>query len=277
MASVMEIPLFIRRFWAFSRTPLGLLAGSTAILMVVCTPVMAQGFFGNFFGSFERRSYDQRRSYDRRPFEGRPFDRPNYRPFDSYADPNSDVRSEPQERRPAAPSAPSAVFCVRLCDGRYFPIQRSRGVNPTELCNSFCPAAKTRIFSGAGIDHAVASDGSRYASLGNAFAYRERTVENCSCNGRDAYGLAPLTTADDPTLRPGDVVATNDGFVAYNGNRRNAKFTPIESYRGLSREWRKRLSETQIVPNNATPVPPEVIREGAAGQNGRNRRAQLDR
>jgi hypothetical protein len=265
----MEISLFIRRFT--SKAFLGLLAGSIAALTVFATPVMAQGFFGNFFGSFERRSFD------RPPFERRPFDRRNEQPpFSSYADPNSEVRTEPQERRPAVRSAPSAVFCVRLCDGRYFPIQRARGINPAELCNSFCPAAQTRIFSGAGIDHAVASDGSRYASLRNAFAYRERTVENCTCNGRDAYGLVPLTTADDPTLRPGDVVATNDGFVAYNGNRRKTEFTPIASYRGLSREWRQRLSKTRIVPNNATPVSPEVIREGAA-QTQRNRRAQLDR
>jgi hypothetical protein len=268
----MEISLFIRRFT--SKAFLGLLAGAIAAMTVFATPVMAQGFFSNFFGSFERRD---RPPFERRPFDRRPFDRYNERhPFSSYADPDSEVRTEPQVRRPAAPSAPSAVFCVRLCDGRYFPIQRVRGANPTELCNSFCPAAQTRIFSGAGIDHAVASDGSRYKSLRNAFAYRERTVENCTCNGRDAYGLVPLTTADDPSLRPGDIVATNDGFVAYNGNRRKAQFTPIASYRGLSREWRQRLSQTRIVPNNATPVSPEVIRESAA-QTQRNRRAQLDR
>ena len=38
----------------------------------------------------------------------------------------------------------------------------------------------------------LASNGSRYASLRNAFAYRERIVDNCTCNGRDAYGLVTL-------------------------------------------------------------------------------------
>jgi hypothetical protein len=171
------------------------------------------------------------------------------------------------------------VYCVRLCDGRYFPIQRTRGANAVELCNSFCPASTTRVFSGSGIDQAVASDGSRYASLRNAFAYRERIVDNCTCNGRDAYGVVPLDAKVDPTLRAGDIVATNDGFVAYNGNRRGAKFTPIQSYRGLSREWRQRLTQTRIAPNHATPASPEAIRAAAAAATQRegDRRAQLDR
>ena len=86
-------------------------------------------------------------------------------------------------------------------------------------------------------------------SLRNAFAYRERMVDNCTCNGRDPYGLVTLNATDDPTLRPGDIVATNEGFVAYSGNgRRNAEFTPIESYSGLSAEWRQRLAQTRIMP-----------------------------
>ncbi len=135
------------------------------------------------------------------------------------------------------------------------------------------------MFSGAGIDHAVANDGSRYASLRNAFAYRERVVDNCTCNGRDPYGLVTLNATDDPSLRPGDIVATNEGFVAFNGNgRRNAEFTPIESYSGLPAEWRQRLAQTRISPNNATPVPPEAIRRGAAAvQDDRGRRVRLDR
>jgi hypothetical protein len=170
------------------------------------------------------------------------------------------------------------VYCVRLCDGRYFPIQRSGGINPAQLCNSFCPASQTRVFSGGGIDHAVATDGTRYASLRNAFAYRERVVDNCSCNGRDPYGLVTLNLNEDSTLRPGDIVATNDGFVAFNGGRRSAEFTPIESYPGLSREWRERLAQTRILPSNATPVSPEAMREGAAAaQDGRDRRVHLDR
>jgi hypothetical protein len=191
----------------------------------------------------------------------------------SYADPYPSFGGADQERRPA-PSGASAAFCVRLCDGRYFPIQRTNSSNAAHLCNSVCPAAQTKIFSGAGIDHAVASDGSRYANLTNAFAYRERIVENCTCNGRDAHGLVTMSVSNDPTLRSGDIVATNDGFVAYSGNGRTAAFTPIQSFPGLSMEWRERLAQTRIIPA-ASPVPPEALRTGPMGD--RNRRVQLDR
>jgi hypothetical protein len=144
------------------------------------------------------------------------------------------------------------------------------------MCNSFCPAAATKIFSGGGIDHAVARDGTRYANLDNAFAYRERTVADCTCNGRDPYGLVTLSPENDPTLRNGDIVATNEGFMAYNSNRRQAEFVPVQSYPGMSGEWRQRLAQTRITPNNATRVSAETIRERASAIHD-ERRVQLDR
>src|SRR5262245_19243193 len=104
------------------------------IAVVIPSSASAQGLFDFRFGA--RR-------------QGPPPD------ANAYADPN---RSD-QERR-AAPSGGTA-FCVRLCDGRYFPIQRVGGANPGQLCNSFCPASATKVFSGNPIDHAVAGDGSR--------------------------------------------------------------------------------------------------------------------
>jgi hypothetical protein len=254
-ARAMEVCLTVRPRRAFGTRAFGLLiAAAVTALVLPATPASAQGLFDFLFGSQRRPSPPQSAS--------------------SYADPNAGFDGE----RRAAASGPSVVFCVRVCDGRYFPIQRSGGANAAQLCNSFCPASQTKLYSGGGIDHAVAPDGSRYASLRNAFAYRERIVENCTCNGRDPYGLVTLSTTDDPTLRPGDIVATNEGFVAYNGNRRNAEFTPIQSYSGLSAEWRQRLAETRIVPSNATPVSPEALRQGAtAAQDNGGRPVQLDR
>jgi hypothetical protein len=124
----------------------------------------------------------------------------------------------PQAVSPVSPSAVSApqtssagspvvAFCVRLCDGRFFPIQHQRATQAAELCNAFCPASKTKIFSGSEIGRAVAADGTRYAGLPNAFVYRRRVVADCTCNGKDAFGLAAVTIDADPTLRPGDIVA----------------------------------------------------------------------
>jgi hypothetical protein len=255
-ARVMEASLTVRPRRAFGTHLAALLIAATAATAVMAPspPASAQGLFDFLFRG-------------RRP--GPP---PN---ANAYADPFSGHDGE----RRGAPSGTAGTFCVRLCDGRYFPVQRSAGANPAQLCNAFCPAAETKLYSGPGIDHAVAGDGSRYASLRNAFAYRERVVANCTCNGRDPYGLVTLDASADPTLRPGDIVATNEGFVAFSGSGRgNAEFAPIASYRGLPAEWRERLAQTRIAPSNATPIPPEAIRRGAAAvQDGRGRRVQIGR
>lgn len=242
---------------AFQRHVAGLLIAALAATAVIAAspPASAQGLFDFFFRG-----------------QRRPTPPPN---ANAYADPFPSFDGE----RSAGTPGVAGNFCVRLCDGRYFPIQRSGGMNPAQLCGSLCPAAATRMFSGAGIDQAVANDGTRYASLRNAFAYRERVVDSCTCNGRDPYGLVTLNANDDPTLRPGDIVATNGGFLAYTSNGgRNAEFTPIESYPGLSPEWRQRLAQTRITPNNATPIPREAISRGAAAsQNEGGRRVELGR
>ena len=117
--------------------------------------------------------------------------------------------------------------------------------SPAELCKSFCPAAKTMVFSGSKIDTAVAPNGTRYADLDNAFAYRDKVSDSCSCNGKDGLGLARVESSGDPTLRPGDIVATNDGLATYTGKNRTAEFTPIST---SSSEWARRLSEVKVRP-----------------------------
>jgi hypothetical protein len=103
---------------------------------------------------------------------------------------------------------------VRLCDGRYFPMQRHSNATSIQLCNAFCPAAKTQVFNGTEIDHAVASNGARYANLQSAFVYRQKIVPDCTCNGKNEFGLAKIDVKSDPTLKPGDIVATGDNQKA---------------------------------------------------------------
>jgi hypothetical protein len=194
----------------------------------------------------------------------------------AYADPQSDAR--PNDPGPRVDTGPAVSYCVRLCDGRFFPIQRS-AATPIEVCNSFCPAAKTKIFSGGSIDHAVARDGSRYADLSNAFVYRNKVVPGCSCNGKDGFGLANMKAAEDPTLHQGDVVATEDGFVAYSGShKRSADFTPINSASGVPAESRHQLAQTKIAPAS-TPAAPSPTTNSAASarDDGNDRQAQLIR
>jgi hypothetical protein len=193
-------------------------------------------------------------------------------PVTSDEDPNAPLRS-PEPTR----SEGGIACCVRLCDGRYFPIQRHSAASSAQTCSSFCPASETKIYNGNGIDRAVAPDGKRYSELATAFAYRERIIPGCTCNGRDAFGLVNTPVADDPTLRPGDIVATNAGLMAYDGGPNGSTFTPISTYAGLSADLRRQLTETKIEPAADRPAPPPAVRQADAPRAGKNKRAQVGR
>jgi Protein of unknown function (DUF2865) len=177
--------------------------------------------------------------------------------INSFADPFSSLahalsgqpgQGQAQERR-TADFNPAKGYCVRTCDGKFFAVQGRAGFSAAEACNSFCPASQTKLYSGGSIDNAVAGDGTRYADSDNAFVYRERLIDGCTCNGKTPFGLARIDANTDPTLRPGDVVATKTGLMAFTpGKDRVANFTPIDSYRGLSQNSRDKLADVKIMP-----------------------------
>lgn len=235
-------------------TLLSRIAPARATIVVVgftafaAAPAAAEGLFDFLFGGARRPSVS------------------------SYSDPYGGQASQ-RPAEPALEAGPSVAFCVRLCDGRYFPIQRTSNSNPVRTCSAFCPTARTKVFSGSEINTAAANDGSRYKDLPNAFVYRDRKVADCTCNGKDAYGLVTAEAKDDPTLQPGDIVATDRGFVAYNGSsRRSKEFTPIGSYSGLPAELRRKLAGAKIAPREVTARPEPSDTSSSTGQ-----RAQLDR
>jgi hypothetical protein len=173
--------------------------------------------------------------------------------MNSFVDPftalSNAVGRRPDQERRADAGGPSKGFCVRTCDGKFFPVQTRPGMSAAESCNSFCPATPTKIFSGSNIDTAVAPDGTRYEDLDTAFAFREKLTAGCTCNGKNPGGLASMDVNKDPTLRPGDIVATKTGLVAFTGGSNNvANFTPVDSYRGLSQTARDKLSDVKIMP-----------------------------
>src|SRR4029077_9545613 len=137
-------------------------------------------------------------------------------------------------------------------DGRYFPLTARGGASPAQMCQAFCPASPTKVFFGSNIDGASSTNGERYADSENAFAYRKAMRAACTCNGRDPAGLAPVDLTLDPSLRPGDVIATTNGLVAYSGVKlgasQTAEFTPVASYPGLTAEVRARLGEMKVAP-----------------------------
>lgn len=210
-----------------------------AVLIAASAPASAQSFFERLFGG-RRPQPVQQAPQNIHPIQD---------PFTSLFE----ALRGGQPRVPRGERGPSAAFCVRTCDGYSFPVRANANMSVADMCNAFCPATQTRIYSGAGIANAVASDGTPYASSQNAFVYRERVVNGCTCNGRDQFGLAQIDVTTDPTLRPGDIVATKDGFEAFSGTRnQGAQFTPIQSYSGLSKAERAKLADTKIMNNAAT-------------------------
>ena len=179
----------------------------------------------------------------------------------SFADPFG-IESQPaQPRTPVASAGRGTSYCVRSCDGRYFPLTMRGGATPAQICQSFCPASPTKVFFGSTIDNAITETGERYVNSPNAFAYRKALKADCTCNGRDSAGLAPVDLSLDTTLRPGDIVATSTGLVAYSGTKtatgQTAEFTPVASYPGLTADLRARLGEMKVAPVSA-----EVTEEG---------------
>ncbi len=96
----------------------------------------------------------------------------------------------------------SVAFCVRLCDGHHFPMEQMVNGTPVETCRAICPYSRTKVFFGSEIGAAVAQDGQRYTALDTAFLHRKQLVADCTCNGRDAFGLSTFDVKRDPTLRP---------------------------------------------------------------------------
>jgi Protein of unknown function (DUF2865) len=106
------------------------------------------------------------------------------------------------------------AYCVRTCDGRYFPLPASDNQSRAASCNNFCPASETKVVYGGDIDSAATETGKPYSELPNAFRYRNEIVAGCTCNGKDQVGLAPVNIENDPTLRKGDIVAGADGLMS---------------------------------------------------------------
>jgi hypothetical protein len=122
----------------------------------------------------------------------------------------------PQSEARPRTSGGGQAYCVRTCDGRYFPINASDNQSRAASCNNFCPASDTRIVYGSSIDTATTETGKPYSELPNAFRYRTEMVAGCTCNGKDQIGLAQVKIENDPTLRKGDIVAGEGGLVVAN-------------------------------------------------------------
>src|SRR5258708_9423425 len=223
-----------------------LLASSVALAPGIAS---AEGLFDFFFGA--QKQQQQQKAPPQASFFADPF--------------GVNQQSAPTPPR-AVVAGSGPAFCVRSCDGRYFPLARASAA-PVQMCQAFCPASPTNVFFGSNIDGAYSSSGEHYADSENAFAFRKALRADCTCNGRDPPRLAPVDLTLDTSLRAGDVIATTNGLVAYSGVKvginQTAEFTPVASYPGLTAEVRARLGEMKVAPVNAEMIandapPPDI-------------------
>jgi hypothetical protein len=177
-----------------SGKPAAWAAAALVCACVLAPAAQAQDFFSQLFGGIAR---------------------PRQQPYISMPFSNDDgqVSAPRGEGRVRYGGGGGQAFCVRTCDGRYFPVTGSDNASRAASCNSFCPASETKVFSGSSIDNATAENGKSYSDLPNAFRYRNELVAGCTCNGKDPIGLASVKIEDDPTLRQGDLVAGPDGLL----------------------------------------------------------------
>jgi hypothetical protein len=182
----------------------GWMIGAAAVLAVamLAPTAQAQDFFSNFFRGFGRSPA----------------------PSSSFG---NFQQSEPRQRYGGGGQA----YCVRTCDGRYFPIAGTDKASRATACSSLCANADTELVYGSPIDNAATENGKPYSKLPNAFKYRNELVAGCTCNGKDPVGLAKVEPEKDPTLRSGDIVAGANGLVVANksADRRGAsvvEFSP---------------------------------------------------
>lgn len=173
------------------------LVGIAAYASLV-SPARAQDFFSMLFGGMAGR--------------------PPLPPPPLRAPPPDEPRFSTRSSRVHASRSEGDAWCVRTCDGRYFPIPAPDSESRAQLCTNFCPASETKLVYGDNIEDATDTDGRSYSELPNAFRYRTQMVAGCTCNGKDQAGLAPIKIEDDPTLRSGDIVADNKGLMVANLN-----------------------------------------------------------
>ena len=171
-------------------------AAATLMCLTVLAPAaQAQDFFSQLFGGFNRPRHQP---YVQMPFAGD--DDRGYTP-----------RGEGRSR--SYGGGGGQAYCVRTCDGRYFPVTATDNASRAASCSKLCPASETKVYSGSSIDDATADNGKSYSDLPNAFRYRNELVGGCTCNGKDQVGLASVKIENDPTLRKGDIVAGENGLL----------------------------------------------------------------
>lgn len=140
------------------------------------------------------------------------------------------------------------TFCVRSCDGYFFPMPGVGKGNQQSMCEMACPSATVDVYRGGSIETSRNARGQSYSSLMNAFSFRSKVTEKCGCNTAEtsqAHALKSLR--QDPTLRNGDIVFDGTGASVYRG----ATFASAETSAMVPASARKTIQAVLALPRVA--------------------------
>ncbi|TLG72822.1 DUF2865 domain-containing protein [Methylocystis sp. B8] len=211
------------------------IAGALAAAVLLLSPFdsLAQGdFFEFLFGPSQ-------------PYYGYP-SRPSWRVMRPRAPRRPVHYANPDPLRADTDSMSGGGYCVRACDGYYFPLIKSSVISGQQSCQFACPATRVQLYEGPSIEEARNAKGERYTSLSTAFSFREKLTPGCSCNEpAESHDYYIRLSLKDPTLRTSDIVVGEKGAFVYSGSS-------LVSLMHASRQIRARLKA--VLPRKFTPV-----------------------
>ncbi|MFZ3181611.1 MAG: DUF2865 domain-containing protein [Methylocystis silviterrae] len=230
------------------------IAGALAFALAFISPIdaLAQGdFFDFLFGPDQPPAFSSHRSW--RVMRARPR-QPKRAPKTSihYAKPESAGASDTD-------SMSGGGYCVRACDGYYFPLVKLSRISGQQSCELACPSARVQLYEGASIEQARNAKGQLYSELPAAFSFRDKLTTRCACNDPAAshdYYLA--LSRRDPTLQTGDIVVGEKGAFIYSRSS-------LVSISHASRQIRARLRG--VLSRNIAPDAARASHQGAVALN----------
>ncbi|WP_158491288.1 DUF2865 domain-containing protein [Methylocystis sp. SC2] len=157
-------------------------------------------------------------------------------------------------------------YCVRACDGYYFPLVKLSRISGQQSCEFACPSGRVQLYQGASIEQARNAKGQLYSALPAAFRFRDRLTAGCACNdpaASRAYYLG--LSRRDPTLQTGDIVVGEKGAFIYSRSS-------LVSVSHASRQVRARLRG--VLPRNLALDAANASRDGAVALNKTQRPAK---
>ncbi len=214
--------------------------------------------YGGGYPSYRRHAGSRRHAYARQAPRAEPQPRSHPRA--------ARVRGEPERSVYTETASGGRSYCVRECDGYFFPVGLYSSASDTashqRACGRLCPGARTTLYVMRGgsdkMEDAVAARGG--GSYSRLMASLQRKAEGdkdkeCSCHAGQSNESSIEAIYLDPTLRRGDAVMTTHRVEIFHGGSRypysKNDFRPLARSPDLDEPVRRRLAALERASKHA--------------------------